>query len=115
MSELIPCPLCGCGHQIDIDEEGGVAFVHQNYNWSKDDCILAIQELDYPEKIDEFVRKWNARPIEDALRAKNEKLKEALSSMYEACMKADEQGELSEYVDGSILDRASEALKEVTK
>ena len=51
----------------------------------------------------------------DALRAENERLKEALSSLYEACMKADEQGELSEYVDGSILDRVGEALNEVTK
>ena len=49
----------------------------------------------------------------DALRTENERLREALSSLYEACMKADEQGELSEYVDGSILDRASEALNEV--
>lgn len=79
MSELIPCPLCGCGHQIDIDEEGGVAFVHQNYNWSKDDCILAIQELNYPEEIDEFVRKWNTRPIEDSLRADNKRLRERLT------------------------------------
>ena len=81
MSELKPCPFCGCGHQIDIDEEGGVAFVHQNYNWSKDDCILSIQELDYPEKIDEFVRKWNARPIEDTLRAENEKLLKVLETI----------------------------------
>lgn len=51
----------------------------------------------------------------DKLQAENERLKEALSSLYEACMKADEQGELSEYVDGSILDRVGEALKEVTK
>ena len=49
----------------------------------------------------------------NALRAENERLREALSSLYEACMKADEQGDLSEYVDGSILDRASDALKEV--
>ena len=69
----------------------------------KTGLMITLQPYDYVALVKE----------RDALRAENERLREALSSLYEACMKADEQGELSEYVDGSILDRVGEALSEV--
>jgi hypothetical protein len=70
--ELKLCPFCACGHQVDIDDEfGGVAFLHQNYNWSNPslDCILSIQEIDDTTKIEDFIKRWQSRPIEDALTA----------------------------------------------
>ena len=69
MEELKPCPFCGKDHEIDIDEDGGVAFVHKGFDWTKDECLLCIQELDYPTKIEHFVKTWNTRLIEDALTA----------------------------------------------
>ena len=51
----------------------------------------------------------------DKLRAENEKLKALLYNLYEACMRADFEGDLSEYIDGDILDAVKQALNEVTK
>ena len=40
-----------------------------------------------------------------------ERMRRALSDLYKACMNADIQGDLSEYIDGSLLDEANEALE----
>ena len=68
--------------------------------------ILRIS--DAPDKL------YAAQYIED-LHAENERLKEALSNLFEACLAADVEGELSERINGEILDAAREALNEVTK
>lgn len=44
--------------------------------------------------------------------AEIERLRGALKEIYEACVKADVEGELSEYVSGAILDAAAKALKD---
>jgi len=44
------------------------------------------------------------------LRAENAKLREALEEIYEACMAADEDENLSDRIDGDMLDRARAAL-----
>lgn len=54
---------------------------------------------------------WNQRPIDDALLARAEKLRAALLEIFNACVRADINGELSEYINGDILDQAREALK----
>jgi len=46
----------------------------------------------------------------DQLKAENDKLVEALQSMFDACMKADEQGELSELISGELLDSVGKLL-----
>lgn len=45
--------------------------------------------------------------------AENERLIVALGQLYEACMCADIEGELSELINGEILDAAQQALNEV--
>lgn len=49
----------------------------------------------------------------DQLKAENERLIVALGQLYEACMCADIEGELSELINGEILDAAQQALNEV--
>ena len=46
------------------------------------------------------------------LKEKIKRLRPALRNLYEACMTADAQEELSEHVDGSLLDAARLALKD---
>jgi hypothetical protein len=83
MNEMKPCPICKREHEIDIDAEfGGVMFRHKNFDWNKDQCLLAEQELSENVSVDRFVEIWNSRPIEDQLRAENERLKEALEKIY---------------------------------
>jgi len=77
--ELKPCPICKREHEIDIDEEfGSVMFRHKNFDWNKDNCLLAEQELSENVSVKQFIEAWNTRPIEDALRAENDRLREAL-------------------------------------
>lgn len=39
-----------------------------------------------------------------------EEIKKCLRALYDACMAADFYGELSEYIDGSLLDKSAKAL-----
>jgi len=75
MNEMKPCPICKREHEIDIDAEfGGVMFRHKNFDWNKDQCLLAEQELSENVSVDRFVEIWNSRPIEDQLKSENERL-----------------------------------------
>ena len=64
---------------------------------------------------DAFVsyRKINDDIIE--LKAENDRLRNALSSLYESCMRAGFEGDLSELISGEILDAVQQILNEVTK
>lgn len=44
------------------------------------------------------------------LKAENKQLKEALGNLFDRCMKADEQGELSELISGELLDSVGTLL-----
>ena len=46
----------------------------------------------------------------DQLRAENERLKGVLQSMFDRCLLADEQGELSELISGELLDSVGTLL-----
>lgn len=82
MNEMKPCPICKREHEIDIDAEfGGVMFRHKNFDWNKDQCLLAEQELSENVSVDRFVEIWNSRPIEDQLKAENERLKYVLTEI----------------------------------
>jgi len=131
MEKLKDCPFCG---KHNLWTYRGT-FAPEEYRHVKcaedpkedDGCVSGVS-----------VSTWNKRPIEDALTATiaqkdaeierltqenawlTEKalmtpdeleLMEKLKLLYEACMKADLEGELSEYIDGSILDNVSETLK----
>ena len=72
-----------------------------------------IQERDYLDA--RCAALENDLVLDDVVsKAENEKLKEALSNLFEACLAADVEGELSERINGEILDAVHEAL-EVTK
>jgi hypothetical protein len=49
----------------------------------------------------------------DKLRAENERLRNALKDLYEACLRANAEYELSGHINGDILDAAQQVLKEV--
>ena len=63
--ELRPCPFCG-GHMRWNDNEFESAYVC-------DDCHYFIE---WDGMLEEFVKWWNARPIEDALNARIAELEE---------------------------------------
>jgi len=54
------------------------------------------------------IERWNTRPVEADTAAPD--LLEALKNLLEACYCADEDGELSDRVDGSLLDAAKDAI-----
>ena len=71
---------------------------------------------------EEYQRLWDAhekmglawaadRETLETLQAEIERLRAALENLLEACYLADAAEELSDYVDGSLLDAASDALK----
>ena len=51
----------------------------------------------------------------DQLKAENKRLRNILSHLFEACMRADIEGDLSELITGEILDAVQQTLNEVTK
>ena len=61
---LKPCPFCNCG-DIEVDDEWGIYC---------NDCGWGIPYDNKSKR--STVRKWNTRPIEDALRAEIAALKE---------------------------------------
>ena len=115
MSELKRCPICNREHEIDIDEEfGGVMFRHKNFDWNKDNCMLAEQELSENVSVKRFIEIWNTRPIEDQLRSENERLREVLqwianSAGEDACGYTTGEGH------SDCIWKARKALNEVTK
>jgi len=66
MRELKPCPFCGCD---DIFVDDSLAPHHYIAV-----CEMCGAGLDH-------IAAWNHRPIEDAIRAENERLTEALEKI----------------------------------
>ena len=80
-ADLKPCPSCGTKHE---DGYIGVYFVDDNaasLACHKCGCETGpCVGTDYDEAIRLACDRWNRRPIEDALRAENERLREALNA-----------------------------------
>ena len=74
---------------------------------------LKIENDWYKEKNLEWQKKYDADT--DQLHAENKRLRNILSHLFEACMRADIEGDLSELISGEILDAAQQALNEVEK
>lgn len=73
--ELKPCPFCGLKPNLNEavtyqNGEKSSAFVRCPH------CGLAYS---FGDKNEQAVSRWNTRPIEDALRAENERLRAALA------------------------------------
>ncbi len=67
MSELKPCPFCGMGLTLDIDEEGGVAILH-SLKGEKNCWFPSIVEIEMPVEttLEEMVEILNRRPIQES-------------------------------------------------
>lgn len=70
MSELKPCPFCGEEIYSEFYSHRAEEF---DGHCTNKKCLLYGKDLLFFN-----TSKWNSRPIEDALRAENERLKEAL-------------------------------------
>lgn len=68
--ELKPCPFCGSSHIRNIENGMGQNLTGCNSCGSR--ITYQIEDLELAAKV------WNTRPVEDALRAENERLREAL-------------------------------------
>lgn len=75
MDELKPCPFCG--KKIEIKIDGGYSWGECESCGSTTPVVLVIGTND--ARISSAKRKCNARPVEDALRAENERLRSALA------------------------------------
>lgn len=62
----------------------------------------------------EYESKYELKLQIAKLKEENVKLRVILNHLYEACMRADIEGDLSELISGEILDAAQQALNEVT-
>lgn len=78
MSELKPCPFCG-GLNQTIEECFNYTFSEAFVQCDSCGARSEIEDNVSPKKAKEkAIKIWNTRPIEDALRAENERLKKAL-------------------------------------
>ena len=71
-----PCPFCGCEKTTVFKRNLHSDGVHK-LHWvdcANVNCEVHFNKGEFDQK--EAERKWNTRPIEDALRAENERLKE---------------------------------------
>ena len=64
---LSPCPFCGMGLTLDIDEEGGVAILH-SLKGEKNCWFPSIVEIEMPVEttLEEMVEILNRRPIQES-------------------------------------------------
>lgn len=112
MNEMKPCPICKREHEIDIDAEfGGVMFRHKNFDWNKDQCLLAEQELSENVSVNRFVEIWNSRPIEDQLKSENDKLRAENERLREALREIAEDNSYREDTDNEVGWHIDNALK----
>jgi hypothetical protein len=93
---LIRCPFC---YSENTDTSG---FINH-----KDDCWLILRYMRERDK-NKIRKAWNSRPIEDALRAENERLREALDMLITEVELAGDYG-----IDKEYIRDAQQALKEV--
>lgn len=104
--ELRSCPFCG-----------GNKFMEQYYN---DDVRIRCKKCgltaDYYTKLEYAINGWNTRPIEDALRAENERLRAILKLLpLDYFDKPREELDAADFVDCSnsfieAMDKARKAL-----
>lgn len=100
-ADLKPCPFCG-GEAYLVGKEGNVYAIECGSCFFK---IGATTEKD-------VVEYWNGRPIEDALRAENKRLREALENIEEkAVLKESEASNATYGFAYDIETLAREALK----
>mgnify|MGYP001271695147 CR=1 FL=1 len=99
--KLKPCPFCG--GQPEVTTKYEPSDDGDDWRWTFIECPM--------HRVITSADTWNTRPIEDAQAAEIERLRAALENLLEACYLADAVEELSDYVDGSLLDAASDALK----
>ena len=102
MSDLKACPFCGEEIYSEFYSHRAEEF---DGHCTNKKCVLYGKELLFFN-----TARWNTRPIEDQLRAENERLKGVLQSMFDRCLLADEQGELSELISGELLDSVGTLL-----
>ena len=64
---LSPCPFCGMGLTLDIDEEGGVAILH-SLKGEKNCWFPSIVEIETPVEttLEEMAEILNRRPIRES-------------------------------------------------
>ena len=77
MDELKPCPKCG-SNQVAIDYRWDSLNLAKTYFVYCRSCDICFNG-NYSE--DSTIAKWNTRPAEDALKAKNKELVETVSGM----------------------------------
>lgn len=77
MSELKPCPNPACGSKGRISWEAKNALCDSE-SYARVYCTNMSCGM---SRIPVSVEDWNTRPIEDALRAENERLKKALEEI----------------------------------
>lgn len=83
MSDLKNCPLCG--NLLEIVRKNGSKYMR----CISGICIFETARHGYHISDDELIKRCNRRPAEDALRARNEKLVETVSSMEKTIGKAE--------------------------
>lgn len=71
-TELKPCPFCGGKAEIEIGKIGAVK------DWYYVGCQSCTGSSENPD--------WNTRPVEDSLRAENEKLRGLIGELVEDAM-----------------------------
>ena len=100
MSELKPCPFCGEEIYSEFYSHRAEEF---DGHCTNKKCVLYGKELLFFN-----TARWNSRPIEDQLRAENERLREALQKIKNWCCIDDDGG-----TETIIIEFAQQALKEV--
>lgn len=88
MDELKPCPFCGKSAAGFIDPE-----FPENIFIGCEHCDSVGEPCQTEEGA---IRAWNTRPIEDALRTENQRLREAGDAMFEVLTRAEHALETAE-------------------
>jgi len=74
--ELKPCPFCGGKAEL---------FNYLSNHLSKERfwiaCIACTADVPSTESKEDILKRWNTRPIEDALKAENETLKQKIKEL----------------------------------
>ena len=67
MSELKPCPFCGAGLTLDIDEDGGIAILH-SLKGEKNCWFPSVVEVEMPvgTTLEEMTEIINRRPTQES-------------------------------------------------
>jgi hypothetical protein len=106
--ELKACSFCGEPGKVTHDGE---------HAWWWVECVACGNVGPYDLGQSGAVEAWNARPIEDALReqlaiaqADAALLRTVLSNLLTACVSADNDGDLSDWITGDLMAECSATL-----